>query len=396
MVETRIGRPATILAISFVVLILSLGCGGAILFTTLTPYLHARSWDRTKANVMILSLYENRRGRRARTIRCKGVYQYEFDGITYIGNNVSFVTLDPFGNFQKFLCDYLSIAKNSNTSECYVDPNNPRNAVLSLQFPMELLTLGFATLTFLGGFFSHYFTKAVARLKTGFSLGNSQVASGPLWSQERNWPLPLVVSGVYMLILAAFTISISIDTISKGMTLSIINLLIGIFQLIMAILCGIRTRKTKFGGLLILPNDVQEAGGSSDLCGDATLFVPRNWNGKPRLTMTWIVESDILNYRLVLNGSESPIIPLSLKDDPTSKFREFDFQPCTLDNCDLAGTEMVGLRIQGEVGGSPYIATFVTGKAFEYQSLATRRELGVSFRLLSEISKRSNATSTLG
>lgn len=125
-----------------------------------------------------------------------------------------------------------------------------------------------------------------------------------------------------------------------------------------------------------------------DVCGYATLFIPRTWCGKPKLAMNWVVENDILGYRLLLNDIETAVLPTSIKDDPTSKFREFTFNPLPL-QANLAGTEMVGIKIFGNVGGIPYSATFLTGKAFEYQSLATRRELGVSFRLLSEIGKRS-------
>ncbi len=387
MFEKRIGRPLAIVIFSSVILLAGVGCGGAIVFTTLAPYLQARGWHVTKANVMILSLYANRRGRRARTTRCRAVYQYRFAGQQYTGTNVSFVTSDPFGNFQKFLCDILQIAKDANTSECYVDSNHPQNAILTLRFPAELLTLGFAALTVLGGFFLYCLVKAAIRLKTGYSLGYSQVSSGPLWSQERTWPLPFLIAGMYMLTLALFTIWVSIDNITKGIRLSIANLLIGVSQLAMAIYCGFRIRQSQFGGLLMLPNHVQESGGSTDLCGNATLFIPRAWRGKPNLVVNWVVENDILGYTLLFNEVETAVQPLSERDDPTSKFREFEFDPGSLAS-HVAGTEMVGINVFGDVGGEPYSATFLTGKAFEYQSLATRRELGVSFRLLSEIIMR--------
>ena len=90
--------------------------------------------------------------------------------------------------------------------------------------------------------------------------------------------------------------------------------------------------------------------------------------------MCWVKETGLLSIKELRNYT--PISDPEVKT--SSNINEFEFYPTQLTGS-LNGSEMIGVRIIGELGNEKYSGTFTIGKAYDYQVIATRRALGLIY-----------------
>jgi hypothetical protein len=98
------------------------------------------SWVKVPANLLSAELSSTSDDGSV-TLRAKAKYQYVYNGIDFTSERVALLNLaDNFGEFQKQLSEELIKSFESHTPvDCYVNPNNPADAILNRELRYELL-----------------------------------------------------------------------------------------------------------------------------------------------------------------------------------------------------------------------------------------------------------------
>lgn len=367
MWDPRVGRPLVILVASSLCIIVGLICGGAVMITTITPYLESRDWTPTNATISYLSLESYYRGgRRTDIVRCRAIYSYIVGGHIYKGTNVSLVQSDPLGYYQEYLCASTKKKKDNRTALAYYDPGNITRSVLNIEFAPGLLTLGITALTVFLGVGVMGLATAAVRLKTGRAFSN-QLAE--VRSEERDWSIRLMSTGAVMLVLLVITLPISLDSVAHGMMLSLINLAIALVHLIILIFCTVRICKKNYAGLVILPADEAD----SDTC---CVKIPSRWDGEceMKLYVAWVKETNLLLLKAI--GKTINLVPSRVELNEATKNTEISFSPAPLPD-KIIGSEIIGIRITGKIGEKDYKGTFLVGEALKWKKFETRQTLGL-------------------
>lgn len=367
MLETRIARPLFIAGCSFMLLVAGLVGGGAVAMTTVWPYLQARDWRETKAEISSLLLVKEKRSGGGRGgsnfVRCEAIYTYIVKGKRYKGNRASLILEDPFGNFQERLCTRLGKVRAQGNATAFYNIADPNQSALVLAFAPELLSVSLVVLSICGGAGLAWFIAATVRVRYGMQM----IGRNKLQALERDWPLAPLLVGVYFSILAICSLILSIDSLMGGWPMGGINFCFGLLFVFFVVACILQVRRATYPGNLLMPdgNCEQE---------ECTLLVPMYWRGDMDLKMNWVKETSLLSIKRI--GKESDL--LNMDWIVKGNIMEVIFTPSQLAG-ELNGSEMVGIRISGKIGDQEYKGTFMVGKAFDYQAVATRRDLGLLF-----------------
>ena len=337
--------------------------GGLIATRAIVPYVTTRSWVKTRAYVGGIYLHKFSRGGRRASVRCEASYSYVVHNRRYKGSNASVYDENPFGTFQKQLCERLQAAHRAKRDTCWYDASNPTKSAMEKVFVPELMLLSLLVLTFLGTAGLVGVTKTFVRLQHGWYIW-----TGELYSMERNWPRTTLVVLCYWVLLAVLALPISIDTALQGVYLSLANVFIGCIHICGAGFCAWRIKRGRSGGMLLVPNEMMYR-------EVFTLRLPQSYEGEPRLAMTWLKESDFMTCSAI--GKPAMMYPIEMRKDGVSEPTEVDFIANALPE-ELSPGRMCVLRISGEVGETPYEGTFLFGTAMELREVQTRRELGLS------------------
>lgn len=105
------------------------------LFSTLAKCHAATSWAETPARILEVNLRSSR-GSKSTTYKCEARYAYVYDGRAYESDRVSFYGgSDNIGSFQRDIYEEISRHRSGGsdveaTYRCYVNPADPREAVL--------------------------------------------------------------------------------------------------------------------------------------------------------------------------------------------------------------------------------------------------------------------------
>ncbi len=363
MFETKYVSPLLFLLTSFILSVVGIGGGSFIALSAIEPYLRTRNWVRTQAFVATIQLHKKTRGRRRTSVRCESVYTYVVNDRRYKGTNSSLYKANPFGTFQKKLCERLQAARRAGKSTCWYDVNNPSQSAMEKAFVPELLLLALLLLALAGSAGLIAGTKAITRLRQASLIG-----TGVLYSVERDWPAIPLVTLCYWLILAILALPISINTCIEGVLLSLVNVFVGIILFCGAVLWMWVVRRSRNGGILLVPNEF--------VFRDVfTLRVPSSYSGDPRLVMTWYEENNLL----VCSAVDKPtmIYPLEMRTNTDEGSLEVDFVANSVPD-ELPNDSMCALRISGDIGETAYVGTFLFGTALELRDIESRRHLGPS------------------
>ncbi|MCM8532748.1 MAG: DUF3592 domain-containing protein, partial [Lentisphaeraceae bacterium] len=109
-----------------------------MVFSTISEWQNAKSWIPTDATIEYIKLNRNSDGDGGTTYKVTGKYSYFFNENHYKSTQVTFSKSgDNIGSFQKDLHQRL---KTSKTAICFVNPNDPTQAILDNTLRLEMVS----------------------------------------------------------------------------------------------------------------------------------------------------------------------------------------------------------------------------------------------------------------
>jgi len=178
---------------------------------SLATWMSMQSWREVPARIDSVQLVSSRSDK-STAYRTEATYYYRWEGCELRGNRVSMYTAsDSFGSFQKRVAAELSGYRDRQVLfRCYVNPNNPEQAVLYRNLRIELVA-GFMlfALTFGGAGFGIMIAALYGRRAMREQAALQQQHPDEPWRWRREWEAGVISAGtkgkmVGMFIFAAF------------------------------------------------------------------------------------------------------------------------------------------------------------------------------------------------
>lgn len=180
----------------------------ALLLWNVHDYIAMKSWVETPAQILQLELISHR-GDDSTTHTIAADYSYTFNGESYGNDRVAIATgSDNVGTFWQKLHRQLDQARDTNSAVCFVNPNQPEQAILNRSFRWEMLLFkGMFGVVFGGAGFGIMFGSLIYRRRQ--KRREERIALNPdqPWQADDRWASGIIRNeqkqGVWVMI--AFT-----------------------------------------------------------------------------------------------------------------------------------------------------------------------------------------------